>query len=305
MAESPQAGGARRGFTQPLGHLKGGAGDPLGLLHIHVQQAQHFVVEVAYALRTPQVRASLQQLPAPPRVRLLRKFRQQLVQHRGRVRGQGHQKPFSSKSFFKRLRQRPRMNPMEPAASLQAPRHLLVRHGRLLEKQQRDHLPAARRQAGHRLAHHLLPLDLLQHGGRDGVHVAQLVHVIRVQIARLFEPAPPPVITLVGGHPDQPSLQGFGIAQPWQFVKQIQADRLENIGRVLVRRAVAERDRIDQALVAIQQSAPRALVAGQAIRDQARIAPFRRRLVHWRAPAPARQYSCSIFQRVYGSMAAG
>jgi hypothetical protein len=73
-------------------------------------------------------------------------------------------------------------------------------------KMQRDHFAAARRQAGHRFAYHLLPLDLLEHGGRDRTRVAQLVHVLPIQIELLFDLAPPPVITLVRRHPDQPSL---------------------------------------------------------------------------------------------------
>jgi hypothetical protein len=54
-----------------------------------------------------------------------------------------------------------------------------------------------------------------------------------VQIALLALTGCVPVITLVGGDADQPSLQGFGIAYAGEFVEQIQTDRLEDVGRIL------------------------------------------------------------------------
>ena len=82
-----------------------------------------------------------------------------------------------------------------------------------------------------------------------------------------------PVVALVSGDANQPALQGFRIAQPGELVEQIQTDPLENVGRILVRGAVAERNGIDEVLVAVYQDVPGLLVSSQTLLDQARVGP--------------------------------
>ena len=124
------------------------------------------------------------------------------------------------------------------------------------------------------VAHHLFPFDIGQHVGRDRVQVAEILDLILTQFAPLMDLAALPVITLVRGDADQPSLQGFGIAQPGKFVEKIQADGLEDVRRILGGCAIAQGNRVNQVLVAIQQCTPCAFIASQAFRDHASIAPF-------------------------------
>ncbi len=148
-------------------------------------------------------------------------------------------------------------------------------------------------------AHHLLAFDLGQQGAGDGIGAGQSLQQIFTALAILRSQPPFPVVALVGGHPHQPALQGFGVAQPGQFVEQVQADRLEDIGGVLGRRAVTQGDGVNQVLVTIEKCIPGALVAGQTLRHQARVSPLRTGRAHRPAPAFGRsQYNCSTFQVV-------
>ena len=62
-----------------------------------------------------------------------------------------------------------------------------------------------------------------------------------------------PVVALVGSNPDQPALQCLGVAQSRQLIEQVQADGLEDIGGILMRRPIAQRNRVDQVLVTLQE----------------------------------------------------
>src|SRR5260370_26667325 len=65
---------------------------------------------------------------------------------------------------------------------------------------------------------------------------------------------------LPGGRRYQPGVKPLVVAQSRQFLEQDEADRLKDVDRLLRRHALADWDRVNQALVAAYQSLPRRAV---------------------------------------------
>src|SRR5712691_1541034 len=74
-------------------------------------------------------------------------------------------------------------------------------------------------------------------------------------------------------HRDQPAAQGAGLAKTWQLGEQLETDRLKNVRRVFLARAVSLRNRVNQVHVLGDQRRPGLVVAAQARADETGIAP--------------------------------
>ena len=180
--------------------------------------------------------------------------------HRRRGNGYRH-RPIPSRADRRRSRQRLRRKPIDPVATPSADATSLYGRDRRLEEQHLHHALAAVRQRGNGITECLRLLHFANERVRHVGLWRRCVLGVSAFVRHVAIVAAPPLRHFVQRRLNEPGRQGLRIAQAGKLRDEIEAHGLEDVGGFVAGEALLERNREDQPVIAVDQLAPRLLVA--------------------------------------------